>query len=196
MQNDILRVEVTRVSSGSSQYSITLNNWFDSLPNGRVGASSNGSGNVEKRGGNGQPDLPRYKYNDFKALCFGNRLRIEMGYRRGQSAESGFVPMIAGPITEMRFSFADAGAQLTVSGEDDLSTLKDSRIKCSSFPSIARNGIVEEVLKKSGFRLTTISKPLVEPEKSSPMKRKAFREPAKGPVLFGLSAEAGCAPGF
>ena len=77
--------------------------------------------------GKERPAQPRYKYNDFKLLRFGDRLRIEMGYRSGRTAERGFVPMIAGPITDIKFSFADAGAQLTISGEDDLSSLKDKQ---------------------------------------------------------------------
>src|SRR6267142_3220967 len=70
---DIMKVEVTRVNTGSCQYCITLNNWFDTLPADRK------KGERETLRGN-QPLWPRFKYDDFSILNFGMRLRIDMRY--------------------------------------------------------------------------------------------------------------------
>src|SRR5437016_4801666 len=72
---DILRVEGTRVNTGSCQYCITLNNWVDTLPADR----RQGFGQRELLRGT-QPLWPRFKYNDFSVLNFGMRLRIDMRY--------------------------------------------------------------------------------------------------------------------
>ncbi len=169
VEQDILRIEVTRVSSGSSQYCITLNNWFDSLPVDRKDNESFSNTRTifasESTSRNGRPLQPRYKYNDFDLLRFGSRLRIEMGYRHGQDAQVIWVPMIAGPITDMKFVFADKGAQLTVSGEDDLSALKDKQDKRIEFSKQSERRIVESVLNNAKFPLNSIAVPIVAPEK-------------------------------
>src|SRR5438093_11937017 len=138
---DILRAEVTLVSSGAAQYSITFNNWYASTATDRGGSKPVGLREV--RGRTNGPLWPRYKYNDFSLLAFGQRLRIDMRYfpkargtpgagkteeddtSTGAADPYGCVPMVSGPITDMRFDFSASGAQVTVSGEDDLSRLKD-----------------------------------------------------------------------
>src|SRR5262245_52111550 len=90
VQQDILRVEVTRVSSGGAQYSLTLNNWFDKLPADRtleewlrgvfpIPSGDQSSAPVEELE-SFRPLWPRYKYNDFQQFRFGDRLRIDMAY--------------------------------------------------------------------------------------------------------------------
>ena len=110
----IVSVEVTRVNTGASQYQVVLNNWNDLLP-------AQGTGT--------QRSWPPYRYNCLDVFEFGMRLRIEMRYHTEQQTsgtesvapEHGWVSMIAGPITDMRFSFlSDQGARLTLIGEDDL----------------------------------------------------------------------------
>ena len=114
-------------------YSFTLNNYI-AAPLASVGATSNAPASLV--GGN-QPSWPPYKYNDFSLIAFGNRLRIDMQDFRDASTERKlqntaasfedlWVPMVAGPVTDMKFEFSSgSGARLTVSGEDDLSQLKD-----------------------------------------------------------------------
>src|SRR3954471_2952352 len=117
---DILKVEVTRVNTGVCQYCITLNNWFDTLPADRKGSEPAGKREALRKG---EPVWPRFKYNDFSVLNFGVRLRIDMRYfpdpiqglSDSDKAAQRWVPMIAGPITDMKFTFdSGEGARLTV----------------------------------------------------------------------------------
>lgn len=141
----ITGVEVTRANSGVSQYSITLNNWNNALS--------------AQAGGEAQ--FPPYRYNSLDRFQFGQRLRIDMCYRRGPSAgatESAenrppWVAMIAGPITDMRFSFpAGEGATLTLVGEDDLCLLKAKNYEDST-PEKTEQEIIEEVLRLAIYPL-------------------------------------------
>ncbi len=100
VEPDILSVEVTRVHTGASQYSITLNNWYVSLPGERRNDTAAPGDKFaalrtefvgEEQLDNDRPVWPRYKYNDFRHLQFGDRLRIDMrvlarpaGRRRGR----------------------------------------------------------------------------------------------------------------
>jgi hypothetical protein len=160
---DILHVEVTRVNSGSGQYCITLNNWFDTLPADRKA----GAGQRELLRGE-QPLWPRFKYNDFSVLQFGMRLRIDMRYwpdpdpslSGSDAAAQRWVPMIAGPISDMRFSFSNTeGATLTVCGEDDLCPLKDKNPKKVDYWARPEAEIVEDTLRRRGYPLP-VAKPL------------------------------------
>ena len=138
---DLVRAEVTRVNTGVSQYSLTFNNWFLSTAQDRSQHLDDvGAGSPEEAidAETYAPFWPRFKYNDFKLLSFGDRLRIDMRYvpeptgqpRGPADSEQNWTPMVSGPITDIRFSFATGqGAQLTVSGEDDLSSLKDKQDK-------------------------------------------------------------------
>lgn len=180
---DVLRVEVNRVATGASQYSVTFNNWYaatgtDRAEHGSAGAppspSARGLGSpaaehelVQGR----NPTWPRFKYNDFFLVRFGDRLRIDMRYwpdaaehadAATTSAQS-WVPMISGPVTDMRFSFATGqGAQVTVSGTDDLSILQDKNHKRFEMNHLAEVSIVKKVLQKANFPLTSVADPLVE----------------------------------
>ena len=159
LNQDILSVTVTRPCSGAAQYCIVLNNWFDSLPRDR-------DQNVGQRErlltGTDQPVFPRFKYNDFQVLDFGMRLRIDMRYFPDEDPQLSdsdrqaqrFVPMISGPISDMRFSFSDRdGARLEVSGEDDLCSLKNKNPKKADYWARPEKEIVIDVLRRANFPL-------------------------------------------
>lgn len=150
---DLVQAEVTRVNTGACQYSVTLNNWDTVLPDQQ----------------HPPRDWPRYRYNDFSALGFGDRLRIDMRYwpdpQSGGDpvtrAAQAWVPMVAGPITDMRFSFGSGGAQVVISGEDDLSRLKDKTEGKAEFSKVGEKGMVEQALARAGYPLA-LAAPLVE----------------------------------
>lgn len=161
---DIIKVEVTLVNHGSGQYCITLNNWFDTLP-----ADRRNDPTVQGReiiGANGQPIWPRFKYDDFQVLQFGNRLRIDMRYWPNADEElkkddpeaasnQTWVPMIAGPISDMRFTFSEKdGARLTVCGEDDLCCLKNKNPNKIDYWAVNEKTIVDDTIKRSGCPLS------------------------------------------
>jgi hypothetical protein len=155
---DILKVEVTRVNTGSCQYSITLNNWYDTLPEDRRNHA--GRGELLQ---NSQPLSPRFKYNALDYLAFGMRLRIDLRYwpdpieglSQTDAAAQRWVPMIAGPITDMKFTFsASEGARLSVSGEDDLRKLKDKNKSKVSYKNRNEEDIVTDVLRRANFPLS------------------------------------------
>jgi hypothetical protein len=178
VMGDLVRAQVTRVHSGPSQYSLTLNNWYLSTASDRSQHSDAfGSGSPREAidGDKSQPFWPRFKYNDFAVFRFGTRLRVDMRYvpepKGGASDEAGtsapptnggWTPMVCGPITDISFSFdAAQGAQLTVSGEDDLSRLKDKlpkRVPMERRPEI---NIVQQALAQAKYKLP-IARPLVK----------------------------------
>ena len=168
LAGDVLQVSVMRVHSGTSQYSITVNNWFDSLPQRRrdEGDESSRPEPLE----NGRPAWPRFKYNTLQHLRFGDRLRIDMRYCGDRPNETdpaaggaqAWVPMIAGPVTDMRFTFSSGeGSRVTISGEDDLSRLKDKSQGKAEFSRLSERSIVSRVLERVGYPLP-IAKSLVE----------------------------------
>ncbi len=169
LQQDILSVTVTRPCTGAAQFCIVLNNWFDSLPRDRA----EGVGPREAMDkSSGEPVWPRFKYNDFKVLDFGMRLRIDMRYfpdadtRLSTSEQQAqrFVPMISGPISDMRFTFSDKdGARLEVWGEDDLCMLKSKNPKKADYWARPEKEIVDDVIRRAGFTL-----PLAPPCKPWP----------------------------
>lgn len=158
LRQDILEVSVTRPASGAAQYCITLNNWFDSVPRDRA----KGVGPREEITPNGQPVWPRFKYNDFQVLDFGKRLRIDMRYfpdpdsslsTTDQQAQR-WVPMVSGPISDMRFTFSDRdGARLEVCGEDDLCILKNKNPQKVDYWARPEMEIVLDVLRRAKFPL-------------------------------------------
>lgn len=170
---DIVHAEVTRVCSGACQYSVTFNNWFtttavDRASIGPAGSSTPGTSQLSH--GN-QPLWPRFKYNDFGLIAFGQRLRVDMRYwpnatlgaqlstPAGQAQS--WTPMVCGPVTDMRFEFTASGAQLTVSGEDDLSPLKDHYPTRKEFPKAPERQIAREVLRLAQYPLPDIAVPQV-----------------------------------
>jgi hypothetical protein len=164
LQPDVLRVEVTRVHTGAAQYAITLNNWFDSLPADRQDARNVVTQQEHLQ--NGRPLWPRFKYNDFRHVRFGDRLRIDMRYWPDPAAgldavtaaAQDWVPMVAGPVTDMRFSFsAGEGARVTISGEDDLSRLKDKNEGKAEFTRLSERSIVRRVLTRADYALTDLA---------------------------------------
>ena len=123
---DVVSVKVTRVNTGASQYEIVLNNWDDRLP-GMGSGQGGGSATTAPR------STPRFKYNSLSIVTFGQRLRVDMRYfpdpvqdlAETDRAAQRWVPMIAGPITDMQFTFSnEEGARLKLIGEDDLRILK------------------------------------------------------------------------
>ncbi len=160
---DIQKIQVTLEHTGCSQYSITLSNWRTAPDPRTTNGASRGSGVTTT--------WPRYKYNDFAAFKFGQRLRLSMRYwpdrHRSESEATirahAWVPMIAGPITDMQFTFGDR-AELTLTGEDDLSRLKDKCKTRQEFTDASRSelDIVDRVLEIAGFPLKTRASPRVE----------------------------------
>jgi hypothetical protein len=153
LEADVVRVEVTRVNTGAGQYAITLNNWFDSLVGDRKADKSIGQGEVIV---DDRPLFPRFKYNDFRFLQFGARLRIDMRYLPSDpssGAGEGWVPMISGAITDMKFTFsASEGARLIVSGEDDLAVLQAKNKKKVHYSGKSEESIVHDVLERANGR--------------------------------------------
>jgi hypothetical protein len=122
--------------------------------------------------GGSQPRWPRFKYNDFGIIAFGQRLRVDMRYwpdvtsgaqlSKPTGQAQSWVPMVCGPVTDMRFAFASGGgAQLTISGEDDLSALKDRYPTRKEFPRVPERQIVREVLQLAQYPLTDVAPPQV-----------------------------------
>jgi hypothetical protein len=168
---DLMRAEVTLVNTGISTYSLTFNNWLVPTSEGR-GQKSNdvGNGTPAKVDTEGKVPWPHFKYNDLAVLSFGTRLRIDMRYvpeptghvpeptgqkRSEEQDPLRWTPMVSGPITDIQFSFAGGqGAQLTVSGEDDLSVLKDKLEKwVPTKDRPAELTIVKQALKHANFPL-------------------------------------------
>jgi hypothetical protein len=156
-RDDVVSLVITRVCSGPSHYSITLNNW-DSAIAARRDAQ--------------QQTWPPFKYNNFDHFEFGMRLRIDMRYWPDSSRENtqtvqaahAWVPMIAGPITDMQFTFtATEGARLTIIGEDDLFPLKNNSEEKVTFPTKTEKFIIEDTLRRAGYPL-----PLSDPQVSRP----------------------------
>lgn len=165
LRQDIMQVTVTRPCTGAAQYCIVLNNWFDSLPRDRA----KGVGPREALDSSKEPVWPRFKYNDFKVLDFGMRIRIDMRYfpdpettlsTTDQQAQR-WVPMISGPISDMKFTFTDReGARLVVCGEDDLCLLKNKNPKKCDYWARPEKEIVDDVLRRAKFPLP-LAKPLI-----------------------------------
>src|SRR5262249_2716963 len=91
---DVTHVAVSRVNSGPSQYTITLNNMYLSTATDRAGAERRDTGTQPRESAatrellvKGRPAWPRFKYNDFHHLAFGQRLRIDMRYWPEQSSD-------------------------------------------------------------------------------------------------------------
>jgi hypothetical protein len=181
LKPDILAVSVTRPCTGAAQYCILLNNWYDSLPRDRaMGVASR-----EESSPNGQPVWPRFKYNDFQVLDFGKRLRIDMRYfpdadpslsTTDQQAHR-WVPMVSGPISDMRFTFTDTeGARLEVCGEDDLCILKNKNPKKVDYWARPELEIVQDVLRRAKFPLPLVYPPTIPWPKFTESTGKALAE--------------------
>jgi hypothetical protein len=157
LRQDILSAWVIRPCTGAAQYCILLNNWFDPLPRDR----SQVADPREQMDGD-QPVWPRFKYNDFVVLDFGMRIRIDMRYfpdpdttlsTTDQQAQR-WVPMITGPITDIRFTFSDRdGARVEICGEDDLCMLKNRNPTKVDYWARPEKEIVEDVLRRANFPL-------------------------------------------
>jgi hypothetical protein len=171
---DVIQAEVTRVCSGASQFSITLNNYITTTTSTSASKGAGGAAVMTPTSlsGGTQPFWPPYKYNDFSIIAFGMRLRIDMQDWRDPSTErrlssqatrnTSWVPMVSGPVTDMRFEFSSSsGARVTVSGEDDLSQLKDHYKTRKEFPKVPERQIVREVLKLANYPLTSVADPQV-----------------------------------
>jgi hypothetical protein len=166
---DIIQAQVTRVCNGASQYSITLNNWYTTTARDRAsGGASGPQPGARELSGLSQPRWPRFKYNDFGLIAFGQRLRIDMRYWPNLPTDTQFttpatqsqswVPMVSGPVTDMQFEFStSAGSRVIISGEDDLSQLKDRNANRKEFPKVPERQIVREVLKLATYPLTDIA---------------------------------------
>lgn len=162
---DLLRLEVTRTHTGPATYSLTFNNWYASTAADRAAELGTREFDQGQR-----PRWPRYKYNNFQLLRFGQRLRIDVRYwpdpeSNASTAKAGahaWVPLVAGPIVDMQFNFADRGAEVTIKGEDDLSRLSDAHKGRTEFDRLCERDIVSKVLQEADFPFSTIAEPLVK----------------------------------
>jgi len=163
VQPDILWVQVTLVHHGVGQYCIRLNNWYDTLPADRSTPQPPRMANEVMIGN--VPAWPRFKYNDFSIFRFGDRLRIDMRYYPDPAegldpvdAQSHrWVPMISGPISDIRFYFTeDEGNFVQICGEDDLCPLKDKNPKKVDFWAVPEKEVIENVLKRSRYPLKDV----------------------------------------
>lgn len=144
--SNLISVEVTRHASGPGEYKLTLNNWDPYAAK------------------------PQHKYNDLSVIRFAQRLRIDMRYlpdphvnlRDKDANDAGWVPMIAGPITDMQFSFGGEGSRLSVTGEDDLRPLKDHSIKRVTFKAHELD-IIEKTLHDCAQYPLTLAYPATPP---------------------------------
>lgn len=163
VMGDVQRVEVVRSNTGASQYTIVLNNWYTTTAADRRAQASDGE---RELAGRSNPPWPRYKYNDFALLAFGQRLRIDLRYwpegHDDQASPKDWVPMVSGPITDMRFGFGDSGAIVTISGEDDLSQLKDRVENRQQFDEMGERALVERILSLANYPLNTIAPSTLE----------------------------------
>lgn len=174
---DIIEAEVTLLATGIATWSVTLNNAYLTTAADRPGGSSvfaaeQGDANtILSLSGN--PTWPRYKYDSFSRFAFGTRMRIDMRYTPPAtdssqsaaarlSAPQDWVPMVAGPIADMDFTFVDGqGARLRLHGQDDLSRLQDRHKARVSFDRKAEKSLVIDALGRAGFALTTLADPAV-----------------------------------
>jgi hypothetical protein len=156
---DIQRVEITRTANGASQYAITLSNWYTTTASDRRGADAVGQ---DELNGHDTPEWPRWKYNAFDLIKFGQRLRIDLRYWPEQGSQGAWVPMIAGPVTDVRFNLGPGAATVVVSGEDDLSSLKDRRQGRHEFPAQGERDLVSSVLQLAEYPLRSPADPLVD----------------------------------
>ena len=166
VMGDVIQAEVTRVCTGASQFSFTLNNYIaNTIYSPDKNSLTAGAATPASLSGGVKPAWPPYKYNDFSLIAFGTRLRIDMQDWRDPSTErllsssaawsSSWVPMVSGPVTDMRFEFSSgSGARLTVSGEDDLSQLKDHQSDRKDFAKSPELQIVSDALTLAGYPLT------------------------------------------
>jgi uncharacterized protein len=162
MAADIQSVEVTRVHNGGSQYSITLNNWYTSTAADRRVAREIGERELR---GRETPEWPRWKYNHFDLVTFGQRLRIDLRYWPEQATAGdpgGWVPMVAGPVTDMRFNLGQDAATVVVTGEDDLSALNDRRKGRHEFEPSSERDLVTSLLTLAQYPLGAPAAPLID----------------------------------
>ena len=164
---DLVSAEVTLVNTGLSTYTLTLNNTILTTPHDRADAAT--SDDDGGSSGSAAQPWPRYKYNAFDLLTFGDRLRIDLRYWPDapededpkQRASQDWVPMVCGPITDMRFTFAAEGARIVVSGEDDLQPLKDKAPRRMPMSQLGEVAMVRRVLSEAGYPITEIADPRV-----------------------------------
>lgn len=169
---DLLYAQVTRSNSGPSQYKLAFNNFYLSTAADRVAQpdGSSGVGLREAVDDRNIPTWPRFKYNDFSLLAFGDRLRVDMRYMlepvddqapEARTEDVGWVPMVCGPVIDMRFTFgASEGARLEISGEDDLSVLQDKSRSRKAIEGRGELNIVRTALQKAGYPLQKIARSL------------------------------------
>ena len=173
---DIVRAEVTLTNTGLATWSLTLNNAYLSTAADRPADDPTGgaAGAVDARerlDAHRTPFWPRFKYDDFGVLRFGDRLRVDFRYwpDRAPSAAPAtadpqrWVPMVAGPITDMRFTFAAGqGAQVVISGEDDLNTLKDRTDRRIELDRLSETSMVRRVLQRAHYPISSPADPTVD----------------------------------
>ncbi|TWT91741.1 phage late control D family protein [Stieleria varia] len=99
--SDVLQVKVTMQKDGLTSFSMTLNNWDETVT-----------------------DFPKFKYSDSDTFNIGTELRIEMGYA------DQLVPMLQGQINSLTPKFPESGApSVEVSGTDTFIRMRGSKPK-------------------------------------------------------------------
>jgi phage protein D len=146
VHGDVERAEVTQVHHGASQATITLNNQRHedtSMP---------------------RPVSPMWKYNAFDPLCFGQHINVQFGYaigaRNRDSEETQEALMIRARVTDMTFTFPNAGGtKIILNVEDAISLLKTTAQEDRRYDNMNEIDMVREVLTRSHSGLTLANGP-------------------------------------
>ena len=156
---------VTRVNHGASQYCITLNNWYDALPADRADArktrSPGASGpSVVSRCGRGSSTTTSRSSTSASgcaSTCATSPISIRDRGPRSHRCKIArqWVPMIAGPISDMRFTFSESeGARADRSAARTTCAASRRRTPArSTIGLVPEKEVIEDVLRRAGFPL-------------------------------------------
>lgn len=144
---DIEHAEVKQVHHGPSQVSIRLNN------------------QRHEDTGKPKPVAPKWKYNAFDPLSFGQRMKVMFGYaigtHQGGPANSQENLMLRARITDMTYDFPNTGGdKVTIKAEDALSLLNIRPSEDFPFDDKDEIEIVRQVLELSHSDLELVASPL------------------------------------
>ena len=147
---DIIAAKVTLTHSGAGQVEVVLNN--------------------QRHDSDGRPLSPPWRYNNLKPIGFGARVRVDMRY-----GSEGWTPMLLARITDMGFTFPQAGGALvTLKGEDLLSLLRVNPDADKKYPDMHEIDMVRDVLDVSqcGLKLAGNGEPEFSTEMTNVTRKK------------------------